>query len=316
MLSLELNNHAEISKKVGSDLTITGLISHSRFPIYQAFSKSSNKYFALKFFPVVEGESESDIYHQQFVKETQIAGLNHPNIINIVEKVEKQKVICEDTPSMNSIMYMEFAPFPDFASLSKDIEFGADPKMSRTYFAQLINAMQYLHKNGIAHMDIKPENMVLSHEFQLKLIDFEFSMLTESKVTDEKSLDKGTPHFRAPEVRSQKVSDFAAADVYAAGITLFALHCGVMPYLEDTKFDEFDMYDLLQNDTETFWAIHQEIVSPNVKMSDSFKALFESMTREDPAKRATLEEIKKSEWMNEQTMTDDELYKYMSDMFY
>mmetsp|Transcript_18564 Transcript_18564/g.16166 ORF Transcript_18564/g.16166 Transcript_18564/m.16166 type:complete len:307 (+) Transcript_18564:120-1040(+) len=306
MISLDFN---ENTTKAGmpSDLLVTGMVSHSRFPIYQAYSKEQNKYFAIKFFP-----SDEESPSKNFTNEMKVQDLRHPNIVQVVHAEPKQKVLQEGETSMNSCLFMEFVPFPDFSTLAKDIEFGADPKLSRTYFGQIMSALQYLHSKGFAHMDIKPENMILTQDFKLKLIDFEFLM--NEKETE--TLDMGTPHYRAPEVKERKIKCPKAADVYSAGITLFALHCGVMPYLEDTKFDEFDMEQLLHEDTKTFWAIHREIVPENVEITDNFKKLFEAMTNKDPSKRLSADEVMESDYMKEGLYSDEELEKLMHDFFF
>lgn len=48
-------------------------------------------------------------------------------------------------------------------------------KIVRTYFHQLVDALEYLHKSGIAHLDLKPENIALGDKFMLKIMDFELS---------------------------------------------------------------------------------------------------------------------------------------------
>jgi len=67
-------------------------------------------------------------------------------------------------------------------------------------------------------MDIKPENLLIGEDCNLKIIDFDFSMKTEEGVC----LGKGSKNFRAPEVKKGKsLKNPTAADVYSAAVVLF-----------------------------------------------------------------------------------------------
>eukprot|EP00330_Aristerostoma_sp_ATCC50986_P011220 CAMPEP_0114579802 /NCGR_PEP_ID=MMETSP0125-20121206/4161_1 /TAXON_ID=485358 ORGANISM="Aristerostoma sp., Strain ATCC 50986" /NCGR_SAMPLE_ID=MMETSP0125 /ASSEMBLY_ACC=CAM_ASM_000245 /LENGTH=141 /DNA_ID=CAMNT_0001770875 /DNA_START=319 /DNA_END=744 /DNA_ORIENTATION=+ len=137
-----------------------------------------------------------------------------------------------------SIIYLEYAPYDDFARLITDTSICADEVLIRTYFCQLIDGLEYIHSQDIAHMDIKAENLLIGTDMKLKICDFDFSVnLKDSKPYN----GNGTPNYRAPEVRTGKVHDLKSADIYAAGIVLFTLRCGLMPYIEDELVDGYDM---------------------------------------------------------------------------
>ena len=94
--------------------------------------------------------------------------------------------------------------------------------------------------NGYAHLDIKPDNILLDTDCQLRLADFDF--LTR---TDAKKFPQGTRNARAPEVRNSNTFDPTAADIFATGVTLFALHnkrCYPLdeniPQLEEMLFND------------------------------------------------------------------------------
>lgn len=101
--------------------------------------------------------------------------------------------------------------------------------MPRTLFRQLIEGMDYLHSNGISHLDIKLDNLVLSDDGLLKIIDFDAS---HQKDSGKKIISRGTKVYRAPEIRSSECENGFAADIYSCGILLFCFVMGRYPYLE------------------------------------------------------------------------------------
>ena len=126
---------------------------------------------------------------------------------------------------------MEFAPYGDFFKFVRAFRDSLTDKLIRTYFRSLIDGLEYLHKQGVCHLDLKLENLLIGKDYQLKIADFDMSYM----VGDDKVITKGTKYYRAPELRSGKCRNGVAADVYSAGIILFALKTGgVIPYFEDS----------------------------------------------------------------------------------
>ena len=84
-------------------------------------------------------------------------------------------------------------------------------------FSELLLAVQELHTAGIAHLDIKLQNVLLKND-KVKLIDFEFS--TKKRLV---STYQGTCFYMAPEIVHRKVYDPKKADIWALGILLYKL---------------------------------------------------------------------------------------------
>lgn len=86
----------------------------------------------------------------------------------------------------------------------------------------MIDGLEYLHNEGVSHLDIKPDNILLSKDFELKICDFDLSYLEG----DEKIKSNGTKYFRAPELFFNHCSNTKKADIFSAGILLFILKSG------------------------------------------------------------------------------------------
>ena len=87
-------------------------------------------------------------------------------------------------------------------------------------FRQIIYALEYLHIHGICHRDLKPENILLDANNSIKIADFGFARWMKSDVANTSC---GSPHYAAPEViRSQPYSG-RQADIWSAGVILFAM---------------------------------------------------------------------------------------------
>jgi serine/threonine protein kinase len=303
--SIEENNshHLEASQ----DLTFIKLIGSAKFLVYLTQSQSTQEYFAMKLFPLHNGKVLPFYYN-----EIRFAHLCHPNVISIVHYDERKEESGDGQSMSYSRILMEYAPYGDFVDLMMTHKIKFDNKLLRTYFHQLIEGLEYLHSNGVAHMDIKPENLLLGHYFQLKIADFDLSYMKG----DSKIKARGTTTYRAPEMICNTCKDPYAADIFSAGLTLFMLKSGgIVPQMEEKSYKGYNLYNLLQHNNEEFWRVHNEIKGEANFYEADFKNLFNSMTRENVSERATIRQIKSSKWYNGEIYTNEELQLVMRKNF-
>ncbi|RYZ77970.1 MAG: hypothetical protein EOP04_30575, partial [Proteobacteria bacterium] len=212
-----------------------------------------------------------------------------------------------------SFILMELAPYGDFFDMIMTHQIPFNEKLARTYFHQLIKGLEYLHFQGVAHLDIKLENLLVGQDFQLKVADFDNACINGQSFTNA----RGTAFYRAPELINGTCQDGFAADIYSAAIILFLFKSGgVLPHSENKIFRGMNLFDMMNRDNRNFWQKHAEIQNKQVEYFDEdFKALFNSMTRFHPSERISLEEIKKSNWYNGPVFTDQELAFVMNQLY-
>lgn len=207
--------------------------------------------------------------------------LDHPNIIRLLDCSDKATAKKKDGRSMNiNYMALEYAENGEIFDYVAETGAFKEP-MARFYFHQLIDVLEYLHKQGISHRDLKPENVLLDSHFDIKLADFGFA--TESKTSNAR---KGTFGYMAPEILAKKQYVSAEADLFAAGIILFVLVTQHSPFSQADPNDRY--YRLIsQRRWDQFWKMYgKDTLSPE------FKDLFEKMMNLNPYERLSLNEIK------------------------
>jgi len=281
-----------------SPLVMDRLIANAKYSVYHLQSLNKKFECALKIFPK---DKESYV---AFCRESKIIShLDHENIIKYVSNVRF------NTQSFDCYFFsMEFAPYGDFFDLIFSQEL-SNEKLIRTYFAQLVDAIEYLHSKGIAHLDIKLENLLIGNDYKLKVADFDQSQL----LSDKNLIYRGTPSFRAPEVITKSCKDFAAADIYSLGVILFALATGDFPFLENEDEEGFNLahYDLFCEKNEAFWELRTSHRSDKSIFTEAFKEIINKLLTKDPTKRWTIEDIKKSRWYKGEMLNNEELKKIM-----
>lgn len=284
-------------------------LNQSNASIFLTYTPLFNHYHALKVFPHKNGKSSST-----FLNEIRFAGLNHKNVISIVHYEENKEFSIQAKAEASSYIVMEFAPYGDFFQLldTNQISFD-DDKLVRTYFHQLIEGLEYLHSKGVAHLDIKPENLLMGRDFQLKIADFDHSSLNGEIL----AASAGTLYYRPPELADGNCEDLEAADIYSAAITLFLFKTnGILPHREHQRVNGIDLQHLLHRNNEAFWETHCELQrKPESFFSEEFKDLFNEMTHVRPRERATIETVKDSEWYNGPVYSDQELLSLMKKTF-
>jgi serine/threonine protein kinase len=102
-------------------------------------------------------------------------------------------------------------------------------------FVQIAEAVQKCHEKNFAHRDLKLENILLTDDLQVKLIDFGFTRLYDDKAL----LDTycGSSAYCAPEIVAGQKYSGPEADIWSLGVVLYTIVCGYLPFDADTDAD-------------------------------------------------------------------------------
>ncbi|MBA0779209.1 hypothetical protein Gotri_003482 [Gossypium trilobum] len=214
--------------------------------------------------------------------------IKHPNVIRMFEVMASKTKI---------YIVLEFVTGGElFDNIARRGRLKEDD--ARTYFHQLINAVDYCHSRGVYHRDlkvwdivcvhypfvVKPENLLLDANGVLKVSDFGLSALPQQVRADGLLYTAcGTPNYVAPEVIKSKGYDGAKADVWSCGVILFVLMAGYLPF-DDTNL--VALYNLIfkANFNCPPW------------FSSSAKKLIKRILDPNPLTRITIAEILENEW--------------------
>jgi serine/threonine protein kinase len=149
--------------------------------------------------------------------------LVHPRIVALHE-------ILKDP--MHYFIVLEFCPGGSLSSYLAEHK-QIDVAEARRLFVQILEAVKFVHDQGVAHRDIKPGNILLNSENQAKLADFGVCAVLDPQGLCSHGV--GTPGFRSPECLSGKPYDGRKSDMWSLGVTLFAMVVGRLPW--DTRHD-------------------------------------------------------------------------------
>jgi eukaryotic-like serine/threonine-protein kinase len=172
---------------------------------------SGGKRYALKV--VKRQDADDDIYIAQAQLEYEVAQkLNHPAIAKVYD-IRNRRSWFRLSGVELLIEYVD----------GKTLDELEAPEMGQLVlvFNHVASAMTHMHRRGVYHGDLKPSNIMLSKNGQVKLIDFGTAWIRGQ----EKNRVQGTPQFMAPEQVTEKVVD-EKTDIYNLGATMYRMFTG------------------------------------------------------------------------------------------
>jgi serine/threonine protein kinase len=146
-----------------------------------------------------------------------LCGLNHPNIIRMYEYFREGNMF---------VMILEFCPGGDLQKII-NISKGISLETFHEIAPQIVAALQFCHAKGIAHLDIKPSNILFDQYQRPKLADFGLALRASGPVGDRYS---GSVVFKAPELIQRRPYDPFACDIWALGVTFLVMLGGSHPW--------------------------------------------------------------------------------------
>ena len=203
--------------------------------------------------------------------------LNHSNLVSLIEVL--------DDPDEDSL-YMVLEMCKKGVIMKVGLGDKADPydiESCRCWFRDLILGIEYLHAQGVVHRDIKPDNLLLTEDDVLKIVDFGVSEMFEKQSEMLTAKSAGSPAFLPPELCVAKHGGISgkAADIWSMGVTLYCLRFGQIPF---EKPGILETYESIKNDPLEFEG----------EVEGDFKDLMLRLLEKDPSKRIKMPELRVS----------------------
>ncbi|KAG7370871.1 protein kinase [Nitzschia inconspicua] len=241
--------------------------------VMKCISKDLSTSFAVK---IIKRSPKTD---EAVLQEVSIMNqLDHPNLVKVVDFFEEED---------NYYIVMELMAGGDVFDRILDMN-NYTEKDARDLFIVLLESIEYMHEKGIAHRDIKPQNIFLdskdSHS-RIKIGDFGFA----KKVHTPKSLTSrcGTPSYVAPEILKNQPYD-QSCDMWSAGVVLYVMLCGYTPFSDESQEKMFERIKLGD------WKFDPDDWS---HISDEAKDLIKHLMDTNVDHRFTASQALKSRWI-------------------
>lgn len=169
---------------------------------------------------------------------------------------------------------------------------------AKHYTVQLIDAIDYMHSNGVIHRDLKPENILIDKDLRLQITDFGTAKLLDADDNGHYPADTratsfvGTAEYVSPELLNDKYCG-KAADIWSMGCIIFQMIAGKPPFKANNEYQTFQKIQKLQY---AFTAGFPIMIRDLIKRILVLK----------PRERLTIKDIKEHLWFKEIDWNNEE----------
>jgi serine/threonine-protein kinase len=215
-----MQNRFQTNEMIGEYRVTNFLGAGGMGEVYQGVHAKLNRPAAIK----VLSESCSDAsFTERFFNEARLqASLHHPNVAALYDFQEIGGRLC---------IFMEFVNGESLEDLVARRAFTVEDALKT--FQPIVEAIAFIHQNGILHRDIKSQNIKLTSGGTVKLLDFGIAKDSTSHSLTQTGGVIGTPSYLAPEQLAGKGAS-SQTDVWALGVLLYEMLTGVEPFKADT----------------------------------------------------------------------------------
>lgn len=209
-----------IGKKLANYEIVSSLGQGGMAQVYRAMDTALKRPAAVKV--IASGLSDNTRYRERFEREAQsIAALEHPNIVPVYYFGESDTLY---------FLAMKFIEGEDLSAILNRYASAGEYLPTAdilTILDGIGEALDYAHRKGVIHRDVKPSNIMIDGEGRVYLTDFGLALdLNRGTAGDV----FGTPHYIAPEQARSSADAVPQSDLYALGVVLFELLTGVVPF--------------------------------------------------------------------------------------
>lgn len=209
MINRILKNRYELLEKIG-----TGGMAD----VYKAHDQLLDRYVAIK---ILKQDFVSDeAFIEKFKRESlAVAKLSHHKIVNIYDVGEEEGIY---------YIVMEYAAGKTLKDKIKEKQFLSQDEVIHIGM-QIAEALKHAHMHHIVHRDIKPQNIIVDEENNIKVADFGIARTaTQNTVNFEKDV-MGSVHYSSPEQAKGRLTD-EKSDLYSLGIVMYEMATGILPF--------------------------------------------------------------------------------------
>lgn len=198
--------------------------------VYRAVHTRLNRPVAVK---VLHKTRSPNTFVERFRNEARIqADLKHPNIVTLYDFVEYDGRLC---------IIMEYVDGP-----SLDVRIRQEGRVpvdeALRLFQPVVEALNYTHRQGVVHRDVKPHNVKISRNGEVKLLDFGIAKGEMTPGLTAVGAVVGTPEYLSPEQLRGKPAD-PRSDVWALGVMLYEMVTGTIPFEAPSLIDLYRKID-------------------------------------------------------------------------
>lgn len=178
-----------------------------------------------------------------------------------------------------------------------------DEDEARYFFKQLIWAVDFCHRNHVAHRDLKLDNTLLDHHqpARLKLCDFGFAKAWSGANPNMDTMRIGTPEYMGPELISGRTGyDGKKVDVWASGVLLFVILLGMFPFEmdDDNYVNTAGLYSIWLQQIRTSWRENAHNSPAVGKLTEDCRDLLDKMFDVNQDSRISIADIEAHPWFN------------------